>query len=111
MTGSVDITGLDKAAVLAALFNAATPQGYGLLRADDGPEEMSLEDAQKLIDSSLYSVVPGMNNDRALEFDYIRGRPLKVNLSGSKFVSWLFDRDNGGLGLAQKAIDQLKGRA
>ena len=108
MTDSVDITGLDKAAVLAALFNASAPQGFGFIQADNGPQVMSLEDAQAMIDSALAPMVPDMTDERALEYDYVLGRPLKVNLGGDEFNPWGFDRDNGGPGSAQKVIDRLR---
>ena len=52
MTHMVDIKGLDKAAVMAALFNASAPQGYGFLQADLGPQVLSAQDAQNMVDSA-----------------------------------------------------------
>ena len=43
----VDISGLDKAEVLAALYNAARPRGVGLLRYD--PTPMSTEEAREIL--------------------------------------------------------------
>ena len=108
MTDSINITGLDKAAVLAALFNASVPQGFGFLQAGNGPQVMSLEDAQGMIDSAPAPMITGMTDERALEYDYVHGRPLKVKLGGDEFDPWGFDRDNGGLGSAQKVIDRLR---
>lgn len=108
MTDSIDITGLDKAAVLAALFNASAPQGFGFLQAGNGPQVMSLEDAQVMIDLAPAPMIPGMTDERALEYDYVLGRPLKVSLGGDEFNPWGFDRDNGGPGSAQKVIDRLR---
>lgn len=95
MTDSIDITGLDKAAVFAALFNASAPQGFGFLQAGNGPQVMSLEDALKYPCGDF-------------NFDYVYGRPLKVDLSKDSFDPWGFDRDNGGPGSAQKVIDRLR---
>lgn len=108
MTDSIDITGLDKAALLAALFNASAPQGFGFLQAGNGPQVMSLEDAQAMIDSAPAPMIPGMIDERALEYDYVLGRPLKVNIRSDEFNPWGFDRDNGGPGSAQKVIDRLR---
>ena len=108
MTESVDITGLDKAAVLAALFNASAPQGFGFLQAGNGPQVMSLEDAQAMIDSAPAPEFPGMTDERELEYDYVLGRPIKVRLGGNEFNPWGFDRDNGGPGSAQQVIDRLR---
>ena len=43
----MNIQGLDKAAVLAALYNRARPQGMGFLHYD--PKPMTVEEAQKII--------------------------------------------------------------
>ena len=91
----IDITGLSRAQVLAALFNASAPQGMGVFQAKRGPQVMDLETAEEI-------------TRQYLVFDYLFGRPLKVNLSGQSFDPQLFDRDNGGNGTAQKIIDQLR---
>ena len=105
MNDIVDISGLDKAAVLAALFNASAPQGSGFLQAGFGPQVMSLEDAQQMIKKYPYTLG---TTDQELDYDYVDGRPLKVKLDGDEFDSWGFDRDNGGPGSAQKVIDRLR---
>jgi len=76
----ISIAGLDKAEVLAALYNAARPQGLGFLHYDPAP--MTREEAEALLRQTAY-------------FDYVRGRVLKVDLSGDEFDSSLYDRDNG----------------
>lgn len=89
----VDISGLDRADVLRALYAGARAQGMGLLQYE--PEPMTREDAQKYVDDWEY-------------FDYVRGRVLKVRLDKEKseFDPQLYDRDNG-LGAAQAAVDTL----
>lgn len=91
----VDITGLTKADVLAALFNASHPQGWGWLHSNS--EEMTVESAKALIDA----------RGGELYFDYIQGRVIKVDLASDTFNSSLYDRDNGQ-GAAQRAIDGLR---
>lgn len=108
MSDSVNIEGLDKAAVLAALFNASAPQGFGFLQSASGPQVMTVEDAQRMIDESPEPMISGMPDGRALQFDYVLGRPLKVEIGGDEFSPWGFDRDNGGPGAAQKVIDRLR---
>ena len=91
----VDITGLDKAEVLLALYNNSRCQGLGFLQAiiDD---DYTLQNARRDIDESPDHY-----------FDYVRGRILKVDLSGDTFDSRLYDRDNGE-GAAEAAIKALK---
>ncbi len=89
----INITGLDKADVLCALYNNARPLGLGFLQATEGP--LSKEDALAIIER------------QGLYFDYVRGRPLKVDLSGDSFRGWGYDRDQGE-GRAAETIDALR---
>lgn len=90
----VDITGLDKAAVLAALYNASKPQGMGFMHYD--PKPMTTEEAAKILaDGSPY-------------FDYLKGRVMKIDLkSDTALEERLYDRDNG-TGKAAFVIDELR---
>lgn len=78
----INISKMDKAEVLVALYSAAKPQGLGFLHFD--PTPMSKNEAPSLLDS-----YPGMY------FDYLKGRVMKVKLSGDVLETWLYDRDNG----------------
>jgi len=90
----VSIKSLNKADVLAALHNAARPQGKGFLVS--GSKPMNRLEAQRILDQgSTY-------------FDYLQGRVMKVDLSTDEFDPWGFDRDNGQ-GAAQTAITALRG--
>lgn len=92
MSDTISLEGLDKAEVLAALYNAARPQGMGFLQYD--PMPMRREEARKLLDSG------------ATYFDYLKGRVMKVDLSGQELRPGLYDRDNGA-GAAGRAIESL----
>lgn len=113
MTDQVNYSGLSKAEVLAALFNASAPGGMGFLQAAYGPTEMTVEDAEQLIGIGN-TATPDMGGVQipgrpTLYFDYLYGRPLKLDLTEDDvFGSWGFDRDNGGPGTAQAIIDRLK---
>lgn len=54
------------------------------------PTPMSAEEARALLAHGTY-------------FDYVKGRVLKVDLSGDEVETWLYDRDNGE-GAAEKAL-------
>lgn len=96
----VSTDGLDKAAVLAALYNASHPQGMGFLQYS--ADAMTAEEAQTIIDNRLSSTYPNVY------FDYLKGRVLKVDLSESNgFDSRLYDRDNGH-GAAARVIAELR---
>ena len=86
----VNIKGLNKAAVLAALYNNASPQGLGFLQYNPAP--MSTPEAQTILDTY------------GTDLDYVQGRCLKVDLgSDDHFDPWLYDRDNG-TGAAARAV-------
>lgn len=88
----IDITGLDKAAVLAALYNRAQTQGMGALHYR--AETMPVEEAREIL-------------GHVQRFDYLRGRVMKVDLSGDAFDPRLYDRDNGA-GAAAEALRPLR---
>lgn len=87
----INISGINKAAILAALYNNSRPQGLGFLHFK--PDEMTIEQAERLLEQQTY-------------FDYLLGRVMKVDLSGDILRTWLYDRDNGQ-GAAEAAIKHL----
>lgn len=107
---TVDITGIDKASLLAALYNSASPMGMGMLHYD--PNVMTREDALVIIEGGddLTSMFGGSSRGRSLYFDYVKGRPLKVDLSGDTLDTRLYDRDQGN-GAAAKIIAKLQSEA
>jgi len=91
----ISIAGLNRADVLAVLYNAAKPQGLGFLHYDPTPMERA--EAEALISEYTY-------------FDYLKGRVMKIDLSGDELdVQW-FNRDNGA-GSAEVAIELLRTQA
>jgi hypothetical protein len=103
----VNIAGLDKAELFAALYNHAKPLGMGMLHYD--PTPLTKESAQKLMDAGDDSarMFPGLGKT-ALKFDYVKGRPLKIDLSGDEMETWLYNRDQGD-GAAEKIVAKLRG--
>lgn len=89
----ISLEGLDKAEVFAALYNGARAQGLGFLQYD--PQPMTTEQARERFGDSFGY------------FDYVDGRVMKIDLSGSELNPWLYDRDNGQ-GAAATIIDALK---
>lgn len=88
----ISIKGLNKAKVLAALYNSSKPLGSGFLQYVPG--NMSEKEAAELLKEQSY-------------FDYLKGRIIKVDLSSDEsFDEWLYDRDNG-VGAAQNAINSI----
>lgn len=92
-TDIIDISGLDKGAVLAALYNASRVQGMGFLQAKSG--EMTPEEGAEIIARM------------GLYFDYLHGKVLKIDLAGDTLDPRLYDRDLGQ-GAAARAIEGLR---
>lgn len=92
MTDTISLVGLDKAEVLAALYNRSQPQGMGFLHYTATP--MTREEAAQCLETSQY-------------FDYLKGRVMKVSLEGDELDPRLYDRDNGQ-GAAKQVIDELR---
>ena len=114
MSTPVIIADLNKADVLAALFNATNPGGMGFLQASNGPTVMDRAHAEKLLSGGQdatgdYPVGFAALHSSRIYFDYVYGRCLKTDLSSNTdFDPWGFDRDNGGDGAAQRVIDHLR---
>ena len=91
----IDIKGLSRAAVLAALYNNAKPQPQGLGYIHYEPGDMDPAEADAILRTSDH-------------FDYLKGRVIKVDLRHpDHFDGRLYDRDNGA-GAAQRAVDKLR---
>jgi hypothetical protein len=81
---------MDKAEVLAKLYNNARAQGVGVFVALGNPGKMTVEEARELLKEQTY-------------FDYLKGRVMKVKLDGDELRTDLYNRDNGP-GAAEFAI-------
>ncbi len=90
---TISLNGLNKADVLVVLYNASKPQGMGFMQYD--PRSMTREEAQSLLDEGQ------------TYFDYLKGRVMKVDLSGDELDPRGYDRDNGQ-GAAERVISSLR---
>ncbi|KAM5455289.1 hypothetical protein MaudCBS49596_001933 [Microsporum audouinii] len=84
----VDITGLDKVALMLALYEKASPSMYDI-------GNLTAEEAHRLFEK---------HNGR---FDYVNGRCFKCNLSGNLVNPWGYDRD-AGAGQFQEVVTMLR---
>jgi len=89
----VDISGMERSQVLAALYNASRPQGAGFMRYT--PDPITIEQAAEML-------------QRTSDFDYIAGRVMKINLTGGDELEtrW-YNRDNGE-GAAEIVINSVR---
>jgi hypothetical protein len=93
---NVDISGFDKFAVTAALYNASLIAPAALAFGTAGPNRLSETEMRALL----------RPDHTDFTFDYLGGHLMKVDLNGDSFDSWGYDRDNGE-GAAQRVIDGL----
>jgi len=99
---NIDISGLNKADVLAALYNASRPVESGFLQAAGRPFDLNRTLAQELLDQAAAE-------DPQLLFDYVYGRPLRIDLTDDVEIDpqW-YDEANGGDGTAARIIQHLR---
>ena len=88
-----DISKMDKAEVLAALYNRATGLGMGLFNPNIN-QTMTKDEAQKILDTGQ------------TYFDYHNGRVMKIDLSKDELRTDLYNRDNGNEA-AEAALSKL----
>lgn len=90
----INIEGINKAELLAALYNKSKPLGLGFYHFRN--EDMTKEEAQKEI-----------NQRKNLYFDYLHGRCMKIDISQNAVNPWLFERDNGK-GVVKQVVESLR---
>jgi hypothetical protein len=105
MSDKVSIAGLSKAEVLAALVNATTPLGMGILQDDGRP--LTAEQAQRDWIDAVKSHDTVNVVKQKLYFDYVKGRSIKCDISGDEFDPRWYDRD-AGVGAAARVIAKLR---
>jgi hypothetical protein len=93
----MNIAGINKAELLAALYNRARPQGMGFLHFT--PEDMTVAQAERILSERKFGA----------SFDYLQGRVMKVDLDGDEMRTDLYNRDNGP-GAAEAIIDEFRSR-
>lgn len=96
----INISGVNKAKLLAALYNNARPQGMGWLQARH--DAMTEQEATDLITAHTHGDTTW--------FDYVHGRPIKVGFKGDTLLrADLYDRDApDGDGSAERIVDSLR---
>ena len=89
----INVTGIDRATLLAALCNAASAQG--LLNFELAYGTMTREDAQMLIDLG------------GPHFEYLCRQVLKIEFIGESQNSWLIVQD-AGQGTAEEIVESIR---
>ncbi len=103
----VNIAGLDKVELFAALYNYAKPLGMGMLHYD--PKPLTKEAAAILMGQGDDTQRMFGSSRGGLYFDYVKGRPLKIDLSGDELDTYLYNRDQGD-GAAERIVAELRAK-
>ncbi len=88
----MNIKGINKAKILAVLYNNSKPLGMGILSATS--KHMTEVEAQEILDGGQ------------TYFDYLNGRIMKIDLSGDELETRLYDRDLGN-GACERAVNSI----
>lgn len=99
----IDITGICKYRLIAALCNGTSPMGMGAMH----PKAMELITAD-----DVFEHMDNLVDCDVLRYDYLFGRHLKINilLEDEKLLLdrwWLYDRD-AGEGMAMSIVEGLR---
>ncbi|MFF1717207.1 hypothetical protein [Streptomyces sp. NPDC058268] len=112
---TIDIKGLDWAAVLAELFNATQPYGMGA-KAPDVKKKITVEQAQEFLDSVKPRAItePPRPGKAYVEFGggvhtgrYLYGHSLELVFDQDTVEVGHYNHDNGQ-GLAEQVIARLR---
>lgn len=102
MQRNINIKDLDKAEVLACLFNHAKFRGMQLL-----DEEYQVKADKIIMTVTQAKEIIAMNNN--LHFDYVWAKAIKTNLSGDEIDPGIYDREHGQ-GAAEAAIQTIRNK-
>ena len=104
----IDVSDINPAELLAALYNRSHVLGLGVLQAKEG--DMTVEQAQEYLDGKVEGDYMGkpLERDGNRYFDYLNGRVMKVEINGKTLRPWLYDRDLGS-GATQSIVDAVRG--
>ncbi|WP_340375719.1 hypothetical protein U5640_11610 [Streptomyces sp. SS7] len=111
----IDIAGLERADVLAALYNHTKPFGAAGQLVPFALETLAPADAQVFINAAKQRNIreaPARDTvyvelDGTLSLDYLWGHSLKLAFDGDVVDATVYDIDNGA-GLAARAIEHLR---
>lgn len=102
MTNLIDISGLDKAELLAGLFNAATPTDTDYLRFY--PNGMSRDQAAEILETRAWLA---KTHKTFLTSFGIKGRTIKLDLTTDTLDPTSYDAHNGE-GAAAAVVAKLR---
>ena len=110
-TNTINVAGIDRAELLAALHNGTKVLGMGRFQALG--RDITVSEAREALnnegtpDYPMRRFKPG-----EFDFDYFYGKPLKVRVVGDLlYGAGRYDRDApGGEGSCQKIIDSLRAK-
>lgn len=98
----VNIAGIPKHELLAALYNNTFQQGMGFMHSR-GAYDMTPDQAKDEIKAATRE----FRGKTEIYFDYLHGRVMKVNIGEDEMTTWGYNRDVG-YGAAEKVVAELR---
>ena len=101
----LNIEGVDRAALLAGLYNNTRSAGMG--RLHDIGREMTVEEAREIVERVQKQLSDPFFRGE-LNFDWVAGRPIKVIFAGDRLQRRdLYDRDAGD-GVCVRVLEAVR---
>lgn len=99
---SIDISGLNKKELVKELHKNARPREFDIIQRELGSFKPGLGD---LSDEEAEAAV------HQGKLDYLKGRAMKIEISGDKLLdAWLYNREHGE-GAAEAIVQRLRNKA
>lgn len=96
--GTVNIAGLDKADLLMRAFNASKQQDMSMMD-QRGRQDMTIKQAREIA------------NQGPMNYDYLYGRVLKIDLTHDDVGTWAYNRDVGPGAFEKIVADMRAGKS
>lgn len=103
----IDIRDLDRAELLAALYNATHAVGRGALH--DLGRDMTVAEARAALDEQRHAQRRLSHLGLIAYFDFLYGRPIKLDVEQDVVDFYLYDND-AGHGTGKRVVEALRQR-
>lgn len=101
----VNVKGLDRAELLAALYNATHAVGLGV--RDDLRRDMTVAEARQRLHERRSELGPLRRHGLLATFDWVAGRPIKCDVDQDEIDFDVYD-NVAGPGTGARVVQQLR---
>jgi hypothetical protein len=110
MKNNINIAGLERAEILAGLYNEAKPIGVmkQVIKDPITPSALTKSLTENMTIAEAQEVIRKFTDFHVIRIDHLNGRPLKISFDNSDELDpYLYDRYNGDGGAA-KVIQDIR---